>query len=88
MAGSVQLRERTGQHHGRLDRADAGHQRRDAGAQMFAIFGIHGHDVEHARGADGFGFDRHPSIPSRPRITIIVAVIEAISLAGPSGEME
>ncbi len=87
-AGSLQLRQRPCEHHGGLDRADARHQGRDPGAQMRAIFGIRSHHVEHARGADGLRLDRHPSIPSRPRITIIVAVIEAISLAGPSGEME
>lgn len=73
-----------GQDDGGFDGTDAGRQRRDAGAQEDAVLGIRGHDEEDILAGDRFHLIGHPEIPSRPRMTIIVLVIEAISLAGPS----
>ena len=70
--------------HGGLDRADAGHEGRDAGFQVRAVFGIGGHDIEDALVRDGLEGKAHSAMSSRPRTTIIVPVMEAISLAGPS----
>ena len=81
---SFQPAERARQLHGRLDRADPGHEGRDVGLQVRAVLGIDGHDVEDAVRADGLEGKAHPAMSSRPRTTIIVPVIEAISLAGPS----
>jgi hypothetical protein len=85
-AGSpaCQFGQRPCQHDGRLDRADAGHQRLEARAQEGAVFGIGGHHEQDGFARHRFQFERHPVIPSLPRMTIIVLVIEAISLAGPS----
>ncbi|MCY1299305.1 hypothetical protein D9M70_488280 [compost metagenome] len=82
-----ELRERSRQHHGGLDRADAGHQRFDPLLEVRPVFGIHGHDVENPASGNGFDGKTHPSIPWRPRTTIIVPVIEAISFAGPSARI-
>lgn len=70
--------------HGGLDGADAGHQWRHASPEMRAVFGIDGHDIEDAVAAGGLEDEAHWVMSSRPRTTIIVPVIDAISLAGPS----
>jgi hypothetical protein len=51
---------------------------------MRAIFGFCRHHVQDPAITRLFDFTRHPSIPSRPRITIMLPVIDAISFAGPS----
>jgi hypothetical protein len=78
-----------GQHHGRLDRADPRHQWLDAGLERRAVFSVDRHHEENglaagkARLAEGKRRS-HPVTSSRPRITIMVPVMEAMSLAGPS----
>ena len=48
------------------------------------VFGLRRHDEKDRLAGDRFHFERHPLNPSRSRTTIIVLVIDAISLTGPS----
>ena len=81
----LQARQFARQVDGGLDRADAGQERREPRFQESAVFGLHRHDEQDRFSRDTLEFvGRHPAIPSRPRTTIIVPVIEATSLAGPS----
>ncbi len=84
VVGSIEPAKRLRHRDRCLDRTDAGHQRFEAGAQEGTVFGFRRHDEEDRLAGDRLQFEFHPVIPSLPRTTIIVPVMDAISFAGPS----
>ena len=61
--------QRGAQHHCSLDRADAGHQGRDAGPQVRAVFGIDRHDEKHIPVRDPVGMKRWRDGHADPRLS-------------------